>query len=469
MDKGKRLIKNTIIIALGDFFPKIIGLILLPIYTTWLTKYEYGKYDYINSIISILLPIITLQIERAVFRFLIDTDDSDKMIIISNGFYFILFSDILSLTLVLLVSRLFNINTNPVLLILIILYFIIRGFIELARHICRGQSNFKLYSLSIVIVAVFNLILAPIFLIILKMGLEGLLLVLTISDCLSFIYVLFKGNLFKKISYRYIDRKVIISLLKYSLPLVPNKISEWVVNLSDRLVISAFLGFNMNAVYSIANKVPSLYSSFYNTFNLAWQESASANSNDEDYFKRVFDYLFRFMVFANLLLISVTPLMYKLFISSQYENAKIHSLILYYALFFSSLSSFLGGILIAKKNTKILGFMTLVAAIINILINLLLVNKIGLFASSLSTLIAYLVLFLQRYKYVNDNITEIKLPKKSLFISCIISIIVLLLSYFESWIHIILSLLFVLIYIRIYCFDIYKNIVLAIVKRIEKG
>ena len=71
MSKGKELAKNTIILFIGVFFTKIIQYFLLPVYTGYLTTEEYGTVDLFNTIISLLIPIIGLQIEQGVFRYLI--------------------------------------------------------------------------------------------------------------------------------------------------------------------------------------------------------------------------------------------------------------------------------------------------------------------------------------------------------------------------------------------------------------
>ena len=72
MSREKNLIKNTAILSLGNFFPKFITLFLTPILTAQLTKVEYGQYDLITTIVSLLLPAVTLQASSAAFRFLIN-------------------------------------------------------------------------------------------------------------------------------------------------------------------------------------------------------------------------------------------------------------------------------------------------------------------------------------------------------------------------------------------------------------
>ena len=74
-----------------------------------------------------------------------------------------------------------------------------------------------------------------------------------------------------------------VEMLRYSVPLVPNAISWWIANVSDRLLILYFLGSAMNGIYAAANKIPTIYTTFFSVYNLAWLESVSLsiNSNSE--------------------------------------------------------------------------------------------------------------------------------------------------------------------------------------------
>ena len=100
------------------------------------------------------------------------------------------------------------------------------------------------------------------------------------------------------------DKEELKAIIKYSLPLVPNQLSWWVVGASDRLVVSHFLGVAYNGLYSVANKFSTIYITFYNIFNMAWTESAALHFNDKDgeeylnttvntLFPFIFQYLYR--------------------------------------------------------------------------------------------------------------------------------------------------------------------------------
>ena len=76
MERENKLIKNTMIVAVGKICTQFISFFLLPLYTAVLTASEYGVVDLVNTFVSLLMPIIYLQIEQAVFRFLIDAREN---------------------------------------------------------------------------------------------------------------------------------------------------------------------------------------------------------------------------------------------------------------------------------------------------------------------------------------------------------------------------------------------------------
>ena len=93
--KNKYLIKNTIVFALGNLGSRLISFLLVPLYTSILSTSGYGILDIINVVISIGIPILTLNISEAVMRFLLDKN-SDKEKILQVSVSFSIFSILLS-------------------------------------------------------------------------------------------------------------------------------------------------------------------------------------------------------------------------------------------------------------------------------------------------------------------------------------------------------------------------------------
>ena len=78
MSKEKAFAKNTLVVTIGKISTQIITFLLLPIYTAVLSTEEYGIVDLLTTLVSLLLPIITLQMEQGIFRFLIDCRKNEE-------------------------------------------------------------------------------------------------------------------------------------------------------------------------------------------------------------------------------------------------------------------------------------------------------------------------------------------------------------------------------------------------------
>ena len=72
MNKKKELAKNTFIILAGKVSTQMITFFMLPLYTSYLLTEEYGLVDLITTYVTLIIPIITLDTEMAMFRFLIE-------------------------------------------------------------------------------------------------------------------------------------------------------------------------------------------------------------------------------------------------------------------------------------------------------------------------------------------------------------------------------------------------------------
>ena len=89
MNKKKQLAKNTLIIFFGRVCTQLISYFLLPLYTAYLATSEYGLVDLVQTYITLLVPIVTLELEMSVFRYLIDVrgKEKDTKVLMSNNFF----------------------------------------------------------------------------------------------------------------------------------------------------------------------------------------------------------------------------------------------------------------------------------------------------------------------------------------------------------------------------------------------
>ena len=442
MSKENELIKNTIILSLGKFLPKLTAFITLPILTACLTKAEYGTYDLLGTLIMLVIPIATLQIQSAAFRFLIDCrgNQEESTKIISNIF-------IVTIPITLLASigigfyfRDLGIQNS----LLIVVYFIVDTIYMTVGQIVRGKGYNIPYAIASVANSVLSMIFIVLFLKVKNMGLFGLILSLTIAYLICIVYLFKSSEIIGCCKISSISKETIKELIGYSWPMVPNNLSAWVLKLSDRLVITYFLGVEATAIYAVSNKIPNLLSMAQGVMVMAWSENASIAVNDSDakeYYSKMFDKVIDLMFSCTALLIATTPIMFYVLIRGDYAEAYYQIPMLIFAMFFYVMSSFLGGIYIAHKKTKNVGVTTMVAAAINLGIDLILVNSIGIWAASISTLVAYFVLYI--YRMMNcQKFQPIKINHIKNIIEYVLLIIMLLICFQNTmWLNV-LNILF---------------------------
>ena len=468
MNREKKLAKNSIILLIGQVIPKLTFFVVLPILTAYLTKIEYGTYDLISVLQSLLLPIITLQIQVAGFRYLIENKDDllEKKKIVTNIFLFLI-PDIILLFLGVFLS-LFKYTLSVRILISIFLVFEL--IYNVFGQISRGLLDTKGYSIAGIFNALINMVLTIVFVYIFRLGLNGLLLCLCISVLFPSIMLFIREKMYNLFDFNLKDKKTLKKLLQYSWPMIPLAISMWIINASDRLMITLFLGVEANAVYAVARKIPNIVNLIQASFHTAWTESASLADKDDDsseYYSKTFNTLFRLTVGMTLIVSCFSPILFIVLIKGNYEEAFFQMPILILSMIFFSLSSFMGGIYTAKKRTKSVGFTTIWAAIINITIDYFFIKKIGIYAASLSTLISYIVLSLFRMKNV-QSFVDIKYDKKNVILMIIITVVSCSLLYIDNlfiqFINIVYSLSFAIYFNKQLLIKVYKSLILKYIK-----
>ena len=397
MKREEEFARNTAVLAIGKYLPKLFSLITLPIITGRLTQAEYGTYDLITTLVSLLLPIVTLQIQSAAFRFLIDCREKERESarIISNIFFFTVAASIITVAVFFAVYDGVGILTR----LLICGYFFV-DILQIAIGMsARGLGYNAVYSANSILNAGINAVLIFLLVYVKDCGLNGVLLAAMVGNLIAYFYTVHRIRFFRYIHISLLSGPVLKELIAYSWPMIPNNLSNWVLKLSDRLVITAVLGVEANAVYAVANKIPTLLAEAQSVVVMGWQENASVAAKDKDsaaYYSSMFRSMFSLIFAVTAVLIAAAPVMFAVLIRGDYDAAYAQIPILIIGMFFYCMSGFLGGIYVAHKRTVSVAVTTVAAAAVNLTIDILLVRRIGITAGSVSTLIAYLALFLFR-------------------------------------------------------------------------
>lgn len=468
MNKKKQLAKNTIIIFFGRVCTQLISFFLLPLYTSYLATKEYGTVDLIQTYVTLLVPIITLELEMSIFRFLIDSRKSEKETnkLISNNFFILGISLSIFSILYIMVSSFVTIPYRWLILVDIIVCVLSGNFLQVAR----GFGKTLDYAISCILTGLTTVISNIILICFVHMQAEGMIISMALANFVCSLYLFVRLKLYSKINFKIVDFKQIKEMYKYSLPLIPNGISWWIVNVSDRSIISIVLGASANGLYAISNKFPTIISSLTGVFNLSWSESAALhiNSSDRDeFFSDITNTVLRLFMALGVGMLACMPFVFPILIDSKYNDAYNYIPFLVLGTVFNVAICLYSQVYLAKKLSKQVASTAIVGAIINILINVIFIKQIGLYAAAISTMISYFVMMVYRHfdlkKYVN-----IKIEKKLIIEAIIIYTFTLLIYYQKSIILHAICLLIVCIYAFVTNKDFLKSSYLTVVKKIKR-
>lgn len=428
MKETNRLLKNTGIIAIGNLSTKAISFFLLPLYTAILSTHEYGVIDYIITLSMFCVPCISFLMDEAIFRFLIDCKNKEeKSIIISNSFILVFIGIILFLVII-----------YPILVyvkykyIWCLILFVISDIIAtMISALLRGIGRTDAFAVYNFISSTIQIILNVIFIAVFYWGIEGMLSAMIIGRVVAtFVYIICL-KLWQYINLKKINIPKIKEMLKYAIPLIPNRVSWLIINLSSRIVIMNIMTSGALGIYAISSKFANLMDMIYGFFYQSWKESSARvlQSNDrDDFYNLVYKYLKSFMYSIVLLITSFMPIIFKFLIADTYLEAILYVPILLLATYFSNISGFYGGIFTAYKDTKIMGTSTIVAAIINLILMFIIINFWGLYAVAISALIANIVVYQYRKIKVKKYVILIE-NRKKIIIDWIMTGIIFLLFY----------------------------------------
>lgn len=413
MSRTKELIKNTGILMVGKVSTQFVSFLLLPLYTNKLSTGEYGVLDLYNTVAGILIPIVTLQLEQGIFRFMV-TNEENKENVVTSALAYLICAAMLMTILFFPVAHILKIKDAAY----VYGFYLTYMFYVVVVQLARGEGNNTLYSLASFLSSLQIIIFNIIFLVPCKMGVEGILLSHILSYIVTIFTVMVSLGTFQSIHINSFSFICLKRLLKYSIPLVFNQISSWIINYSDRIIIVVVLGTSANGIYALANKFFTLLVTVFNIYNMAWTELVAKTIHDEDrndYYGKVINLTIQIYLLLSMWVIAGLGIAFKFFINASYHEAYNYIPILVVATIFSGLSATMGSIYIGHKKTKSIGITTMGAAFVNAIVHIVLIGHIGLYAASISTLVAFIFLFIYRI-YGLREIERVKIDAKSFII-----------------------------------------------------
>lgn len=400
MNRSKKMMKDILLFAMASFGPKLLSFFLVPLYTSCLSTEAYGTADLLNTIYSLILPILMLDISDAIIIKTMDwRGNKDKSgSALKYGFSIYSISAIFLAVVLLIVSLLSSVNNILIYCLYIFLQYSISAIYNNLLAYLRGIDKVSTIVTASIIQSIFTIVLNILLILQFQLGLVGLLIASIIGGFVADIYIALNiklANIFKiSIVLNSEEKK---SMLAYSIPLIFTGIAWWINNSSDRLFISMYAGVSFNGIYAVANKIPTILNACHSIVYQAMQLSVFSERKSTDkktYYQKLYNIYNFLMTIICCILITANKLLAHLLFKGNFFEAWKFSPALLISVVLYSVSGFLTTLYAAENETKLIAKATLIGAFINSILNIILIPHMQLYGAVIATLVGYFVIWL---------------------------------------------------------------------------
>lgn len=400
-----KILKNASLYTIGSILPQALNIILLPLYTDYLSPSEFGIYSSMLMINTILIIFLSLGFERALYRLYFDYNSDDEKSTLLGTISIAVFI-VASIQLLLLflcrnfVGKVFtSIPVNPYyFLTFLISYTTTFQLIpRIYYQVSQQAGKFILFSIGLFLT---NALFSIIFIAFMGMKADGLLKGQLFANLiwLPVSFVIIRRNF--KLEFNKTQFK---SAISFSLPMVPSLLSAWIINFSDRIFIERYFSTYEVGIYSlgyqIAKIVAVLMDAISRAYSPIYYKLASKGQNSKTIL-----FKYNHIILIVILLLSFTISLFAreiivLFFSDVYlESFKIIMLISLSYFISSSIGHLNRSVYQAKKSLQMM-YVILLSSLINICLNYFLVPLFGMYGAAYATIFTYIILFAILYFY----------------------------------------------------------------------
>lgn len=449
----KKIIKDSSIYSINSILTSVVSVLLIPLYTRVFAPTDYGVIDILNIASTLVYLTIALEISQAVGRFTADgKNDSGKSVYFSTALIFVFFAYSLFVIIAIpnteyLSQFILDSNEKSDIVKVAILSIWATGIFNLLKDQLRWLSRPTHYSIVCTSSSLISILITVFLVLVMKTGVIGVFCGIFIGN----LTCLFLAFYYLKSYFMFVvDRKKLIEMLNFSIPLVPSSICFFIFIYIDRLIIKQLMTFNDLGLYGVGYKMASMLGLLIGGTQMALTPFIYNNYSEKNtplklaklsrYFTCLaFTIILGMSLFAKeILMIFTTPIYYK--------AAEIVPFLVL-AIFFSGIYVFAPGLWILKK-TKFIALIDILAACINIALNYALIPLWGIKGAAIATLVSSFTMFCIN-QIISQKYYPIQYPwKKATYCLFIVLLIILLnniLLDFSLFINILLKLLFMFV------------------------
>ncbi|HET6624698.1 MAG TPA: oligosaccharide flippase family protein [Gaiellaceae bacterium] len=395
----RRLGKHSAIYGFGGLVQRILAVLLLPVYTRYLSPSDYGIVETLIALTTVLVITLRLGITNAFFRFYFDRPDSEhRRLVLRTSFWFTM----AMATLGLVVGAAFSGEISTVLF----------GSADEAEVVAAAfvglwaQMNYEqLTSLFRVEERSVAYVTASLANVALTIGATLALVVALDAGPLGVVVGNFTGTLLvyaALVGYRreqlglQFDRGLFREMNRFGMPLVPSALLLWVTNFSDRFFLVKLADTQEVGLYSVGVRIASAMALLLTAFRTAWPAFAYSIEDDREA-KRTYAFVLTYLVFLTTWVATGLALLSPWLVDwiaapSFAESSRVVGPLAFAVVIFAGYVVMVIGVGRARR-TQFNWVVTGAAAIVNVALNLILIPRYGMMGAAAATIAAYATMF----------------------------------------------------------------------------
>jgi O-antigen/teichoic acid export membrane protein len=403
-DSIKRLTSHSAVYGISTILGRAISFLLLPLYTHYLPKADYGVVTVVLAWLGIMTIISTYGVDAAFLRYYILADkDDEKRAIFNTGFWSIL---LMAATIMLggylLASPLsiwiLDSADYRYIIILMAGILFLDSMVIIPFLLLRAEERSTLFVVLKIANVIVNFVTTYWLVVKLGRGLQGVFESNLISSAFTFVTVLPVAMRHLRPSMR---RAVYMDLLKFGLPYLPSTLSVYLVDVIDRFILQHLTDLGTVGLYGAGCKLGMLMNLFVAAFRFAWHPfflSASKEPNAKPLFARIFTL---FMLVCAVCFLGASLFINELvhfhigaktlFGEEYWKSTSVVPAVLLAYIFWGAYVNFIIGVHLEKK-TGYLPFITGLGLAVKVTATYTLVPLLGMNGAALGTTLAYLAM-----------------------------------------------------------------------------
>lgn len=410
--KYAQLLKNTLLFGIGAFGSKILNFLFVPFYTNFLSTSDMGTADLVSTTATLFAIGFTMDIMDATLLFVAEGKQKKEDVLTVGIIVILAASFFVSISLFVLKAA--NIvGMDALLLVFLFVLFFLNSYNRLFSYYLQAINQVLEVSVAGIVQTFVTVGLNILFIAIFHFGAYGYLMAVTTGLFASLFYeqMSVRKSLERRLSIKAPSKKLYKEMLMFSFPLMLNSVFWWLNTSIDKYFVIGICGVEQNGIYSVAAKLPTLLTTILTIFLQAWSVSAIKDYDKDDrdgFFGNTYEFFNALATtLCSLLILLIIPLSRILFVKDFFIAWKPSAFLLLSGVF-SALSSFIGSIFSAVKNSKVFLISTLAAAGVNMILNFFLIDHMGIIGAAVATVASFAVVWIIRYvlaaKYINWQI-----------------------------------------------------------------